>query len=28
MSTVAIAVSDMLMTLLFWGITVPVKVTG
>jgi phospholipid/cholesterol/gamma-HCH transport system permease protein len=28
MSTVAIAISDMLMTLLFWGITVPVKVTG
>jgi phospholipid/cholesterol/gamma-HCH transport system permease protein len=28
MSTVAIAVSDMLMTLLFWGISVPVKVTG
>ncbi len=28
MSTVAIAVSDMLMTLLFWGVTVPVKVTG
>jgi phospholipid/cholesterol/gamma-HCH transport system permease protein len=27
-STVAIAVSDMLMTLLFWGISVPVKVTG
>lgn len=27
-STVAIAISDMLMTLLFWGITVPVKVTG
>lgn len=28
MSTVAIAVSDMLMTLLFWGVSVPVKVTG
>jgi phospholipid/cholesterol/gamma-HCH transport system permease protein len=28
MSTVAIAISDMLMTLLFWGISVPVKVTG
>lgn len=28
MSTVAIAVSDMLMTLLFWGISVPVRVTG
>jgi phospholipid/cholesterol/gamma-HCH transport system permease protein len=28
MSTVAIAVTDMLMTLLFWGITVPIKVTG
>ncbi len=28
MSTVAIAIADMLMTLLFWGITVPVKVTG
>lgn len=27
-STVAIAITDMLMTLLFWGITVPVKVTG
>jgi phospholipid/cholesterol/gamma-HCH transport system permease protein len=27
-STVAIAVSDMLMTLLFWGVSVPVKVTG
>jgi phospholipid/cholesterol/gamma-HCH transport system permease protein len=28
MSTVAIAVSDMLMTLLFWGVSVPIKVTG
>jgi len=28
MSTVAIAISDMLMTLLFWGVTVPVKVSG
>ncbi len=28
MSTVAIAISDMLMTLLFWGVTVPVKLTG
>jgi phospholipid/cholesterol/gamma-HCH transport system permease protein len=28
MSTVTIAIADMLMTLLFWGITVPVKVTG
>ena len=28
MSTVAIAISDMLMTLLFWGISVPLKVTG
>jgi phospholipid/cholesterol/gamma-HCH transport system permease protein len=28
MSTVAIAVTDMLLTLLFWGISVPVKVTG
>jgi phospholipid/cholesterol/gamma-HCH transport system permease protein len=28
MSTVAIAISDMLMTLLFWGISVPVRVTG
>jgi phospholipid/cholesterol/gamma-HCH transport system permease protein len=28
MSTVAIAISDMLMTILFWGISVPVKVTG
>jgi phospholipid/cholesterol/gamma-HCH transport system permease protein len=28
MSTVAIAISDMLMTLLFWGVSVPVKVTG
>jgi phospholipid/cholesterol/gamma-HCH transport system permease protein len=28
MSTVAIAISDMLMTLLFWGISVPIKVTG
>ena len=27
-STVAIAISDMLMTLLFWGTSVPVKVTG
>jgi phospholipid/cholesterol/gamma-HCH transport system permease protein len=27
-STVAIAISDMLMTLLFWGVSVPVKVTG
>ncbi len=27
-STVVIAVSDMLMTLLFWGVSVPVKVTG
>jgi phospholipid/cholesterol/gamma-HCH transport system permease protein len=28
MSTVAIAISDMLMTLLFWGVSVPIKVTG
>lgn len=28
MSTVAIAVADMLMTLLFWGISVPVRVSG
>src|SRR6202451_2367401 len=28
MSTVAIAISDMLMTLLFWGVSVPVKVPG
>jgi phospholipid/cholesterol/gamma-HCH transport system permease protein len=28
MSTVAIAIADMLMTLLFWGVSVPVKVTG
>jgi phospholipid/cholesterol/gamma-HCH transport system permease protein len=28
MSTVAIAISDMLMTLAFWGVSVPVKVTG
>lgn len=28
MSTVAIAISDMLMTLLFWGVSVPVKLTG
>jgi phospholipid/cholesterol/gamma-HCH transport system permease protein len=27
-STVVIAISDMLMTLLFWGVSVPVKVTG
>jgi phospholipid/cholesterol/gamma-HCH transport system permease protein len=27
-STVLIAISDMLMTLLFWGVSVPVKVTG
>jgi len=27
-STVLIAVSDMLMTMLFWGVSVPVKVTG
>ncbi len=27
-STVAIAISDMLMTLLFWGVSVPLKVTG
>ena len=27
-STVAIAITDMLMTLLFWGISVPVRVTG
>lgn len=27
-STVIIAISDMLMTLLFWGVSVPVKVTG
>jgi phospholipid/cholesterol/gamma-HCH transport system permease protein len=28
LSTVAIAVADMLMTLLFWGISIPIKVTG
>jgi phospholipid/cholesterol/gamma-HCH transport system permease protein len=28
MSTVAIAISDMLMTVLFWGVSVPLKVTG
>jgi phospholipid/cholesterol/gamma-HCH transport system permease protein len=28
MSTVAIAISDMLMTLLFWGVSVPIRVTG
>jgi phospholipid/cholesterol/gamma-HCH transport system permease protein len=27
-STVLIALSDMLMTVLFWGVSVPVKVTG
>jgi ABC-type transporter Mla maintaining outer membrane lipid asymmetry permease subunit MlaE len=27
-STVVIAIADMLMTLLFWGVSVPVKVTG
>jgi len=27
-STVVIAITDMLMTLLFWGVSVPVKVTG
>jgi phospholipid/cholesterol/gamma-HCH transport system permease protein len=27
-SIVAIAVSDMLMTLLFWGVSSPIKVSG